>query len=340
MGNGTDFVAVAAKGLASSPVYVDDTTSLTHRQEVQTQFAGGDVAVAVLPEVAATAVGPTTLAEQILAATGGKYQTVVVVIDKARDSFGVAGKGAESITTTLNAANSGAGGDGGAVLATTAKDVLAAARSATSTSTQVPGDGGGAFVPLAGGGALLAAAVIAVLALRRRGRRTRGVDASVGGSGPREREAAGDFRVTYDPQRSYTSDEVRDDVDAWYQASERRGGAERFGLRQLVSDARDILDQWEEVERGNQQYDVLRILLEYVPSTLRTYYEIPPDLRERSSAGRRAPTATVQEQMRLIGTALGEIRQAVYDGRIQELEVQSIFLRDKYERNDSQLHLS
>ncbi len=347
MSDGTDFVALAVRGLAHDSVVVDDTASLSHLPQVQALYDSQHVAVVVVPEVATTTVGAQGLAQQVLAATHGDFAAVVVVVDKQRDSFGVAGTGAEQIATTLNAANTG---DAGAVLTGRATDVIAASQTgSTTTSTQIPRADGGGQGGVVTGGVLGAAVLIALLVAGRR-RRKAPAPRSHPGPVPQpdpttapparpRRRVPGDFRVTFDETRTASSSQIGSDVEAWFAAARARGGVGTFGLAAIVGDSRDILARWDEIAGTPAADEVRRLLLDHVPATLRTYYEIPVEVRDAATGTRRSPTQTVQEQMTLIAGALEEIRTAVYAGRSRDLEVQAVFLRSKYQRNDSQLHL-
>lgn len=363
MSDGTDFVALAVRGLTHTSVYVDDTASLSQQAQVESLYNAHHVAVVVVPGVATSTVGPQGLAQQVLDATHGTFTAVVVVVDGQRDSFGVAGVGAEQIATTLNAANTG---DAGETLVRSAEAVYASSQAAV-TTTQVPrSEEAGASGTVMGG--LLAAVVL--IALFRMGRRRR--RAAAPGSGPAQpqpspsslslssslssssspgqglpppavepasprRSGSGDFQVTFETSRPSSSSEIARDVEAWYAAGRARGGVGAFGLAAVVGDARDILRRWDQIAGTPAEVEVRRLLLDHVPATLRAYYEIPAEQRDTATAWRPSPTQTVQEQMTLIAGALEQIRAAIHTHGVDGLDVEAVFLRSKFERNAARL---
>lgn len=365
MARGIDYVSQAVDALGMTGVTLDADASVTHAREVGSAYADSGVAVVVVPEVAASTLGPDGLAGQIRVASqqryGDRYDTVVVLVDKARDSFGVAGPQAPAVATALNTALHDTG-DAGQALLDAAPAVLAAAGEAATTTRTAPAPAGESGIsPLVGGGVLLGVAVagaVLVAALRRRPVRVvpgeawegrtplpSATDPGAGSTAVAGADAAAPgmgagFAVAYDPAQRYSAADVRATFEGWVGAYAQVAPGDCLGLEAVVADARDLLSRWEEVDRAGGRPEVLAMLLDYLPATLATYYDIPADLRERPiGTSARTPTQTVREQVELIGQALGEIRTAVYEDRIQGLQVRSVFLKSKYERNDSTLQL-
>lgn len=153
-----DYVGDAAEHLADSAVYVDPSAELSSAGAIEGHASEQDVAVVALPEDAVQTFSASGLADHVLARTDG-YEAVIVVIDGARDSFGVAaGTAADdtALTTALNSANDG---DGGAAVLTT----LQSGDWRTSTSGGGSADDGLDVVTVVGiGGGVVAVAVLAV----------------------------------------------------------------------------------------------------------------------------------------------------------------------------------
>ena len=74
------------------------------------------------------------------------------------------------------------------------------------------------------------------------------------------------------------SSQIGSDVEAWFAAARARGGVGTFGLAAIVGDSRDILARWDEIAGTPAADEVRRLLLDHVPATLRTYYEIPVEV--------------------------------------------------------------
>lgn len=154
----TDYVQLAAEGLSSSAVYVDSAASVAQAGSLPAAYSGSGVGIVVLPEVATTTFSPASIASQVLQATGGKYKTVIVVIDKNYDTFGVAGQNADKISAVLNGANTGNAGE---ALIAKASEVKSATSTVTTTEVPKNPEGSGSL-PLVGGvSALLVVGVVA-----------------------------------------------------------------------------------------------------------------------------------------------------------------------------------
>ncbi|MFT4263318.1 MAG: hypothetical protein QM572_08055 [Nocardioides sp.] len=160
----SDDVDGAVAALESSNVYVAGGTSLTDEGAIASALSGSSTAVAVLPADAVQTVSATQLAAQIESQTSG-YDVVIVVIDAARDSFGVAGDDATAVATTLNSNNDGDAGPA----------IEAALPQITSSTSTASHDGGSGSTIATVGGVGLAIVVVGTavtLGVRRLLRRT------------------------------------------------------------------------------------------------------------------------------------------------------------------------
>jgi hypothetical protein len=155
-----DYVGQATAALANSPVYVDQSASLSSTGDIEGVAGQQDVAVVALPELATQTFSASGLASQLLRATDG-YEAVIVVIDGSSDSYGVAAdKPAEAnaLATALNQAGHSDGGE--AVLTTLESDSW---RTSSSHGSSGAGDDGGSGLGtvVGVGGGLVGLAVIA-----------------------------------------------------------------------------------------------------------------------------------------------------------------------------------
>ncbi|RJS46943.1 hypothetical protein [Nocardioides cavernaquae] len=152
-----DYVQDAAEELQGSAVYVDQSADLSSASAIEGVASQQDVAVVALPEDATQTFSASGLAAQLLRATDD-YETVIVVIDGPRDSYGTAGDDATALLTALNSAGESEGG--AAVLQTLESDSW---RTSTSGGSGSGGDDGGSgFGTVVGvGGGLVGLAVVA-----------------------------------------------------------------------------------------------------------------------------------------------------------------------------------
>jgi hypothetical protein len=152
-------VSAAVEALTSSDVFVDGEATLSHQSQIESAFRDDHIAVAVLPDGANSTLSANQLADQIKTGTAGKYDTVIVVIDSGKDTYGVASSyDATAITSALYGANMPDGGEA----------IMAASNTIASIGHPAPrgfgGDDNGTNLVLVGGGvlglALLGAAVV------------------------------------------------------------------------------------------------------------------------------------------------------------------------------------
>lgn len=156
-----DYIGPAVEGLGNSSLYVDSAAGISSAGDVAAAYDGSGVAVVVLPPLATTTFSPGALAEQVL--TQVDYNTVIVVVDSAYDSFGVAGDNSTLIATTLNSNHSG---DAGATLLAHSGEVLEAREvTSTVTDTAPPEEGGVSPIMWGAGGLVLALTAIMAVAV-------------------------------------------------------------------------------------------------------------------------------------------------------------------------------
>jgi hypothetical protein len=154
-----DYVGQAAASLQGSAVYVDSSASLSSADDIESVAGHQHVAVVALPELATETFSASNLASQVLRETDD-YTAVIVVIDGASDSYGVAADKPSEATALATALNGAGHSDGGAAILKTLESENW--HTSTSGGSSGGGDGGSGFGTVVGvGGGLVGLAVVA-----------------------------------------------------------------------------------------------------------------------------------------------------------------------------------
>lgn len=317
---GSPDIAAIAQSLSASPVHVDPAVPGARDLIVKYEntLAQGDyIMLVALPEGDMTA---DQVAEAISAAVGADYIVGVAVGDEVaaagprmpagrpHELMGKADTITNSATETLVTYT---------YLvhdwqATEEGKVAMTPKTTTTTSTTPPPPADGFPVVPVAGGALLAVVVVAAVVWRfLTGRRPQ----------------YGNVKV--DPNRPATSTELRAAILSWPNVGLPRSAQEH--LDQVLVDTSDILSRWDRVaQRPEISAEVQQIALNYVPTMLNLYAELPADLRQKATRSGKSPAEGITAQLRLIDDRLDEIREAAYRDTMDELEVQTLFLDQKY----------
>jgi hypothetical protein len=114
---------------------------------------------------------------------------------------------------------------------------------------------------------------------------------------------------------------------------------------EAVVGARDVTDTVREVieTAGDGELDVYAVVQvngiveDYLPTTLRAYLNLDPDLTGQVGPSGRTPRAALQEQVEALSSAATELLQATQAHDVDALTSQGNFLRTKFSRSDLDL---
>lgn len=110
------------------------------------------------------------------------------------------------------------------------------------------------------------------------------------------------------------------------------------GARHLTGTLREVIDTSE--VRPMDVYAVMSVkgtLGDYLPTTLRSYLAIDPDLRETPRGSGRTPTQSLLEQIDDLQTSASATLVAARNQDADALMTQGNFLRTKFSRSDLDL---
>lgn len=109
--------------------------------------------------------------------------------------------------------------------------------------------------------------------------------------------------------------------------------------------ARDITDTIREVvdTAAERELDIHAIVSingiigDYLPTTLRTFLNLDPQLTEKAGPSGRTPRAALREQLDSLSSAADDLLQATQSHDLDEIFTQGNFLRTKFSRSDLDL---
>jgi hypothetical protein len=113
--------------------------------------------------------------------------------------------------------------------------------------------------------------------------------------------------------------------------------------------AREITDTIREViataddKADGRELDVYAVVSingivgDYLPTTLRAYLNLDPDLTGRVGASGRTPRAALRDQLDALAGAADDLLQAAQEHDVDALFTQGSFLRTKFTRSDLDL---
>jgi predicted oxidoreductase len=105
--------------------------------------------------------------------------------------------------------------------------------------------------------------------------------------------------------------------------------------RQVTDNVREVIETSK--DRALDVYAVVQvngIVGDYLPTTLRTYLNLDPDLTEQMGRSGRTPRAALREQLEGLRTAAEELLHATQAHDVDALFTQGNFLRTKFTRSD------
>lgn len=98
-------------------------------------------------------------------------------------------------------------------------------------------------------------------------------------------------------------------------------------LSTVLTNLRDIVSRWTDLASApDQQHTVQQIIGDYLPTSLQTYLNLPPGFTQTNPK----PHDELLDQLRLLSTETGKIRDAVYARTLDALSDQGRFLREKF----------
>lgn len=108
--------------------------------------------------------------------------------------------------------------------------------------------------------------------------------------------------------------------------------------RRITDTIREVIDTAN--ERALDVYAVVSIkgiIGDYLPTTLRTYLNLDPQLTERVGQSGRTPRAALREQLDALATAATDLLRAAHAHDVDAMFTQGNFLRTKFSRSDLDL---
>ncbi len=79
------------------------------------------------------------------------------------------------------------------------------------------------------------------------------------------------------------------------------------------------------------------IISDYLPTTLRTYLGLDPDLTDRAGPSGKTPRAALLEQLEALAGAATDLLRAAHAHDVDAMSTQGNFLRTKFSRSDLDL---
>ena len=108
--------------------------------------------------------------------------------------------------------------------------------------------------------------------------------------------------------------------------------------RQITDTVREVIET--SADRTLDIYAVVQIngiVGDYLPTTLRSYLNLDPELTERVGPSGRTPRAALREQVESLAAAAGELLHATQSHDVDALFSQGNFLRTKFSGSDLDL---
>ena len=108
--------------------------------------------------------------------------------------------------------------------------------------------------------------------------------------------------------------------------------------RQITDIIREVIET-----SGDRDLDVYAVVQingivgDYLPTTLRTYLNLDPDLTDRVGSSGRTPRAALREQLEALRSAASDMLRATQEHDVDALFTQGSFLRTKFTGSDLNL---
>lgn len=199
------------------------------------------------------------------------------------------------------------------------QDAMRETVTVTSTGAPVPS---GPNPGLVVGGVLAAVVLLAVVSLVARRWLSRHVSAA-------DKSGWADRSIT--AQALVEWGEITPPLDASELPRDAKGS-----FRQVQSWVRDIASQWDEIVGTDVATGLRELLFSTVPRTLRLWNDLPDDLRTKVRNG-VTPEQLIVRQFAAIETAVSQVRDAAFDGTLDELQIESVFAQTKFGKKQLQI---
>ncbi len=110
-------------------------------------------------------------------------------------------------------------------------------------------------------------------------------------------------------------------------------------LVRILDTLDDIVARWPELASApDQRHVVEQMILDYLPTSIQTYVNLPRTFALQSRVeGRKTAHEELLEQLAILETESARVRTAVYASAVDALSDQSRFLRDKFGRSALEL---
>lgn len=109
-------------------------------------------------------------------------------------------------------------------------------------------------------------------------------------------------------------------------------------VEEVLSTAEDILPRWDKLPRlSDEKHTINAIFTNYLPAIITNYLNLPKSYYK--NAQKQQVGQEVVDQLSLINGALVKIREGLYSGVEQDIKVQGIFLKGKFQEMENALKL-
>jgi hypothetical protein len=110
-------------------------------------------------------------------------------------------------------------------------------------------------------------------------------------------------------------------------------------IEDIFSTVEDILPKWDRIKGFTEEkYTINSIFTDYLPTIITNYLNLPKSYyrnAQKNQAGQE-----IIEQLGLLNKTLAKIRDSVYSGVEQDIRVQGIFLKQKFEEIETNLKIA
>lgn len=110
-------------------------------------------------------------------------------------------------------------------------------------------------------------------------------------------------------------------------------------LAKVLQNLQDIVSRWGELDAApDQQHTVQQMIGDYLPTSVQTYLNLPRSYAISSRVeGKKTAHDELLDQLKLLETESGRVRDAVYARTVDALTDQGRFLREKFHRSSLDL---
>lgn len=106
----------------------------------------------------------------------------------------------------------------------------------------------------------------------------------------------------------------------------------------VLGNLEEIVARWDQLAGApDQQRMIVAMITDYLPTSVETYLNLPRALTVVRASGRRDAHDELLDQLGILQTESGRVRDAVYAQTVEALANQGQFLRDKFRRSELDL---